>query len=85
MTFRYACGKKLRDALIDFAEDNRFATARAADVYRRAIDRKKTHPHAARILARAWVYVTWRCWQDHVPYDPARHRALQEVLRAQAA
>ena len=47
MTFRYACGKKLRDALIDFAEDNRFATARAADVYRRAIERKKTHPHAA--------------------------------------
>ena len=20
----------------------------------------------------------WRCWQDRVPYDPARHRALQQ-------
>jgi hypothetical protein len=19
----------------------------------------------------------WRCWQDRMPYDPARHRALQ--------
>lgn len=85
VTFRYACDKKLRDALIDFAEDSRFANAWAADVYRRAIERKKTHPHAARILARAWVYVIWRCWQDHVPYDPACHRALQEVLLARAA
>jgi hypothetical protein len=22
--------------------------------------------------------VLWRCWQDHTPYDPARHRALQQ-------
>jgi len=85
VTFRFACDKKLRDALIDFVEDSRFANAWAADVYRRAIERKKTHPHAGRILARAWVYVIWRCWQDRVPYDPARHRALQEVLLAQAA
>jgi transposase len=85
VTFRYACDKKLRDALIDFAEDSRFANAWAADVYRRAIERKKSHPHAGRILARAWVYVIWRCWQDRVPYDPARHRALQQVVLAQAA
>ena len=75
VTFRYACDKKLRDALIDFAEDSRHANAWAADIYRRARDRKKTHPHAGRILARAWSYVIWRCWQDRVPYDPARHRA----------
>lgn len=85
VTFRFACDKKLRDALIDFAEDSRFANPWAAEVHRRAIERKKTHPHAGRILARAWVYVLWRCWQDRVPYDPARHRALQEVLRAKAA
>ena len=30
-------------------------------------------------------YVIWRCWQDHVPYDPARHRALQRLVLAQAA
>lgn len=85
VTFRFACDKKLRDALIDFAEDSRFANPWAAAVYRRAIERHKTHPHAGRILARAWVYVLWRCWQDRVPYDPARHRGLQEVLPAKAA
>jgi transposase len=85
VTFRFACDKKLRDALIDFAEDSRFANPWAAEVYRRAIERHKSHPHAGRILARAWVYVIWRCWQDRVPYDPARHRALQQVVLAQAA
>ncbi len=85
VTFRFACDKKLRDALIDFAEDSRFANPWAAEVYRRAIERKKTHPHAGRILARAWVYVLWRCWQDRVPYDPARHRALQQVVLEKAA
>ena len=85
VTFRYACDKKLRDALIDFADDSRFANPWAADVYRRAIERKKTHTHAGRILARAWTYVIWRCWQDRVPYDPARHRALQHVVLAQVA
>lgn len=80
VTFRFACDKKLRDALIDFVEDSRFANAWAAQLYQRAIDRHKTHPHAARILAHAWVYVLWRCWQDRTPYDAARHRALQRTL-----
>jgi transposase len=85
VTFRFACDKKLREALIDFAEDSRFANPWAADVYARARARHKTHPHAGRILARAWVYVIWRCWQDRVPYDPARHRALQQIVLAKAA
>ena len=33
VTFRYACDKKLRDALIDFADDSRHANAWAADIY----------------------------------------------------
>lgn len=85
VTFRFACDKKLRDALVDFAEDSRFANPWAADVYARARARHKTHPHAGRILARAWVYVIWRCWQDRMPYDPAKHRALQQVVLAKAA
>ena len=27
-----------------------------------------------------WCRIVWRCWQDRVPYDPARHRALQQRL-----
>ena len=85
VSFRWTCDKKLRDALVDFAQDSRRANRWAADLYRRARARGKSHPQAVRILARAWVYVIWRCWQDRVPYDPARHGALQRILPAQAA
>lgn len=85
VTFRWTCDKKLRDALIDFAGDSRRANPWAADLYARARARGKTHPHAVRILARAWIGVIWRCWQDGVAYDPARHRALQRVVLASAA
>jgi hypothetical protein len=33
-----------------------------------------------RTLGRAWCRIVWRCWQDRVPYDPARHRALQQHI-----
>ena len=42
---------------------------------RRAIDRGCRHPHAIRILARAWLRIIWRCWQDGVAFDPDLHRA----------
>jgi transposase len=72
--FRWACDKKLRTALIDFADDSRHASPWAAKIYTDAINRGKRHPHAVRILARAWVRVIWRCWQDHTAYNPTRHR-----------
>lgn len=71
--FRWACDKKLRNALIDFAEDSRHASPWAARVYADAISRGKRHPHAVRILARAWVRVIWRMWQDGEPYDVTKH------------
>ena len=43
------------------------------------------HPHAVRVLARAWTAVIWRCWQDNIPYDPARHGALNRHLNQDAA
>jgi transposase len=72
--FRWACDKKLRNAIIDFADDSRHASPWAAKIYNDAINRGKRHPHAVRILARAWIRVIWRCWQDHTPYNPAQHR-----------
>jgi transposase len=56
--------------------DSRLSNPWAADIYRRARDRGCDHPHAVRILARAWVYVVWRCWQDGTVYDPDKHAAL---------
>jgi transposase len=82
VTFRWTCDKKLRDAVVDFAQDSVRASPWADQLYQRHRHGRKTHPHAARILARAWIGVIWRCWQDHQPYDPTRHRALQRVLAA---
>jgi transposase len=82
--FRWSCDKHLRDAVTDFAADSRTANAWAADLYRRARARGHDHSHATRILARAWLYVIWHCWQQQVAYDPAQHRALQAFLSGQA-
>jgi transposase len=81
VSFRWSCDKQLRDAVTDFAGDTRRASPWAADLYNRARARGHDHPHAVRILARAWLFVIWHCWQDHTAYDPARHRALQTLLR----
>jgi len=78
--FRWSCDKHLRDAVTDFAADSRRANPWAQDLYRRARARGHDHPHAVRILARAWLYVIWHCWQHGVGYDPAQHRALQALL-----
>jgi transposase len=78
--FRWACDKQLRDAVCDFAADSRRANPWAADLYDRARARGHDHPHAVRILARAWLYVIWHCWQASTAYDPARHNALQRLL-----
>jgi transposase len=85
VNFRWACDKQLRDAVTDFAADTRLANPWAADLYQRARDRGHDHPHAVRILARAWLYVIWHCWQDGVAYDPSHHKALQRVLASQHA
>jgi transposase len=78
--FRWSCDKQLRDAVTDFAADSRRANPWAADLYNRARTRGHDHPHAVRILARAWLHIIWHCWQNNDAYDPANHRALQRIL-----
>ncbi|MEE6297376.1 IS110 family transposase, partial [Georgenia wangjunii] len=80
VSFRWAVDKELRGAVVDFAGDSHHANPWAADVYQRARARGHDHPHATRVLARAWLNVIWRCWQDGVPYNPDRHRALNTLL-----
>jgi transposase len=84
VTFRFSSNKKLRDALTDFAGDSWRGNAWAAHRYRQLRADGKTHPHAERILARSWAHIIWRCWQDGVAYDPARHGGYQR-LSPQAA
>ena len=85
VSFRWAVNRQLRDAVCDFAGDSRHASPWAAAIYDNARARGKDHPHAVRILARAWSCIIWRCWQDGTAYDPAKHNALQAILARQDA
>ena len=78
--FRRACDKRLRAHLGVLADSTRHPHPWAGDVYRRAVARGQDHPHACRTLGRAWTRILWRCWQDGVPYDPARHGNLNRLL-----
>lgn len=81
VTFRWACNHRLRAALTCMADNSRHANAWAASVYAKARARGCDHPHAVRILSRAWLRVIWRAWTDRKPYDPALHGGAQLVLK----
>jgi transposase len=83
--FRWACNKRFRKAITTFAGNSRHASPWAAKIYNDARDAGKDHPHAVRILARAWIRVIWRCWLDGTPYDPAKHGAAATLIKPEAA
>ena len=78
--FRWGCNKHLRVAFCRLADSSRHWHPWAQDLYTQARQRGHEHPRAIRTLGRAWCRVVWQCWQDHTPYDPARHRALQRHI-----
>lgn len=41
----------------------------------------KRHPHAIRILVRAWLRVMWACWHNDAAYDPVNHGAERRLER----
>jgi len=82
-TFRRACNKTLRSAVSVLADSSRKHNPWANKIYQDAIARGCDHPHAIRILGRAWLRVIWRIWQDGVPYDPALDGSLQRLLTAE--
>jgi transposase len=79
-TFRWACNKTLRDAVSCLADSSRKHNPWARKIYAEAIARGCDHPHAIRILGRAWLRVIWRLWHEQTPYDPARHGSLKRLL-----
>ena len=83
VTFRWACNHRLRAALTCLADNSRHANDWAARHYATARARGCDHPHAIRILARAWLRVIWRAWTDRKPYDPAVHRGAQMLFNSQ--
>jgi len=76
-TFRRSCDKRLRDAMSTLSDSSRLHNPWAKDIYLGARQRGCDHPHAIRVLGRAWVRVIWRMWQDGAPYDPSKHGARQ--------
>ena len=83
--FRWACNKRFRRAITIYADNSRHASPWAAHIYNNARAAGKDHPHAVRVLARAWTRVIWRCWQDGVPYDPALHGGANKINAPLAA
>jgi hypothetical protein len=79
--FRWASGKRFRVAITTFAGNSRHASPWAAKIYNDAHASGKDHPHATRILARAWIRVICRCWLDGVPHDPATHGAAATLAK----
>ncbi len=78
--FRRGCDHRLRDATCTLADATRHWHPWAQDRYAAARGRGHDHPRAIRTVGRAWTRVLWRCWQDHVPYDPTLHRGLQQHI-----
>jgi transposase len=81
--FRWACNKTLRDAVSVLADSSRKHNPWANKIYTDAIARGCDHPHAIRILGRAWLRIIWRLWHEGTPYDPTRHGSLNRLLAAQ--
>jgi len=73
VTFRWACNHRLRQAITCLADNSRHANEWARGIYVAARARGCDHPHAIRILARAWLRVIWRAWTDRKLYDPKLH------------
>jgi transposase len=82
VSFRWACNHRLRSAITMWAANSRRSSPWANDIYARARARGCDHPHAVRILARAWVRVLWRAWTNRVPYAPAEHGGARKFLAA---
>jgi transposase len=83
--WRWACNKRLRAAIACFADNSRHQSPWAADVYARARARGCNHPHAIRILGRAWIRILWRTWTDGVEYDPVKHKGAERFSTLQPA
>jgi transposase len=79
VTFRWACNHRLRRAITCLADGSRHDSPWAASVYQAARKRGCDHPHAVRILARAWTRVLWRIWTDGTTYNPAMHTAAMQI------
>jgi len=81
VNFRWAVNTQARRALSIFADNSRHSSLWAAQLYSDARRRGKRHPHAIRILMRAWVRVMWACWHTDTAYNPTIHGAERRLAQ----
>ena len=75
VAFRHATNTRARVALTCFADNARHGSPWAGQLYKDAKARGARHPHAVRIVSRAWLRVIWSCWTNNTVYDPELHGA----------
>lgn len=81
VTFRWARNHRLRQAVMCLADNSRHANAWAHNIYAAARVRGCDHPHAVRIVARAWLRVIWRAWFDRQLYNPKLHLGAMHLVK----
>lgn len=73
--FRRACNSRLRDTFNWWAYTLKRIDEPSRLAYLAALDRGQHSHRALRSIGARWARILWRCWQDGVPFDPARRRS----------
>ncbi|MBV8711187.1 MAG: IS110 family transposase [Solirubrobacterales bacterium] len=76
--FRWACDHRLRAAFCTLADSSRRHNPWAADIYDRACARGASHPHAVRILGRAWARSSGVYGTTTTPTTPPNTRRYRD-------
>lgn len=71
--FRRACNPLLRATVHLWADLSRSSCAWAQAYYQKKKDQGLTHAQALRCLGQRWLKILFKMWQEHKPYDEARH------------
>lgn len=74
---RWACNKTLRATVHLWADLTRQRCAWADAYYQCKREQGKSHAAALRCLGQRWLKILWTMWQQHKPYDEARHSKNQ--------
>ena len=73
--FRYACNKRFRTTLQQFAFASLKECVWAKSYYQQLKARGTTHQHALRCVANKWVKIIFTMWKTHTLYDEQKHLA----------
>jgi len=71
--WRLQCLKFLRQTFVEWAALSIPHCYWAKAFYEQQRARGSSHQATLRALAFKWIRILHRCWQDHVPYDEAKH------------